>query len=340
MATAHGLFSLDVRTGDLAYTLGKGDVRGLCRGLPALPLNSPCSVVGPTVETDATPVVWRGEWWLNEPAADWTVTIKDPLTGRVVSTQTGGRAEYSIAASWNGRAADGTYFSNGGYTWTLTARPADGQGVDLVASGSVTLTGGAPVHRDHGGDGIGDLVSLSSSGAFAYRYGNRAGGFSGATTGSGWPTTAVAVPFGDLNGDRCNDVLVRLGGELRAYRPGLKARGRIGTNWKAYRSVFGAGDLNGDGIGELLAVDGANSLWRYEGTAAGTVKSRALVFGNNWATGRNVFVGVDDLNKDGKADLVSRNAAGDLLRNSGSGVGSFGSTVKIGTGWQGYKGLF
>ncbi len=398
VATAHGLFSLDVRTGDLAYTLGKGDVRVLRRGLPAVPLNSPYSVVGPTVETDATPVVWRGEWWLNEPAADWTVTIRHPLTGRVVSTQTGGRAEYSIAASWNGRAADGTYLSNGGYTWTLTARPADGQGADLVASGLVTLTGGAPVHRDHGGDGIGDLVSLSSSGAFAYRYGNGTGGFSGAVTGSGWPTTALAVPFGDMNGDRCNDVLVRLGGALRAYRPGcgkaltpsgphtslgttwaqfnvltspgdltgdgradliarqattgdmylyaddgagkLKARGRIGTNWKAYRSVFGAGDLNGDGIGELLAVDGVNSLWRYDGTAAGAVKPRALVFGNNWGTGRNVFVGVGDLNKDGKADLVSRNAAGDLLRNNGNGKGSFGSTVRIGTGWQGYKGLF
>ncbi|MER7661938.1 VCBS repeat-containing protein [Streptomyces sp. NPDC096193] len=47
-----------------------------------------------------------------------------------------------------------------------------------------------------------------------------------------------------------------------------------------------------------------------------------------------------DLNRDGKADLVSRNAAGDLLRNSGNGAGSFSSTVKIGTGWQGYKGLF
>ncbi|MFJ6945100.1 FG-GAP-like repeat-containing protein [Streptomyces wuyuanensis] len=398
VATAHGLFSLDVRTGDLAYTLGKGAVRVLRRGLSAVPLNSPYSAVGTTVETDATPVVWRGEWWLNEPAADWTVTIRHPLTGRVVSTQTGGRAEYSIAASWNGRAADGTYSSNGRYTWTLTARPADGQGTGLVASGSVTLTGGAPVLRDHGSDGIGDLVSLSSSGALAFRYGNGAGGLSGAATGSGWSTSVVAVPFGDLNGDRCNDVLVRLGAELRAYKPKcgaaltpstpytslgtvwaqfnvltspgdltgdgrpdlvarqastgdmylyaddgagkLKARGRIGTNWKLYRAIFGAGDLNGDGIGELLAVDGANSLWRYDGTAAGTLKPRVLVFGNKWGTGRNVFVGVGDLNRDGKADLVSRNAAGDLLRNSGTGAGSFSSTVKIGTGWQGYKGLF
>lgn len=104
--------------------------------------------------------------------------------------------------------------------------------------------------------------------------------------------------------------------------------------------MFGAGDLSGDGIGDLLAVDGTNQLWRYDGTAAGTVKPRVLVFGNNWATGRNAFVGVGDITGDGKSDLVSRNAAGDLLRNSGNGAGSFGSTAKVGTGWQGYKGLF
>ncbi|MFD9221467.1 FG-GAP repeat domain-containing protein [Streptomyces sp. NPDC060064] len=120
----------------------------------------------------------------------------------------------------------------------------------------------------------------------------------------------------------------------------MKARGKFGTNWKLYRAVFGASDLNGDGVGDLLAVDGTNQLWRYDGMAAGTVKPRALVFGNSWAAGRNVFVGVGDITGDGKADLVSRNAAGDLLRNSGNGAGSFGSTVRIGTGWQGCKGLF
>ncbi|MEU9014731.1 VCBS repeat-containing protein [Streptomyces sp. NPDC048479] len=257
----------------------------------------------------------------------------------------------------------------------------------------------APVYRDHvGQDGIADLLTLNASGSLTFQHGDGAGKFAGSTSGSGWSTSVRAVPFGDLNGDRCNDVLVRVGGELRAYKPGcgkaltptapytslgtawaqfnvltspgdmtgdgrpdlvarqastgdmylyadngaggLKARGRIGTNWKLYRAVFGAGDLNGDGIGELLAVDGTNSLWRYNGTAAGTVKPRVLAFGNNWGTGRNAFVGVGDITGDGKADLLSRNAAGDLLRNSGTGTGSFGSTTKIATGWQAYKGIF
>ncbi|WP_328861231.1 FG-GAP-like repeat-containing protein [Streptomyces sp. NBC_00306] len=366
---------------------------------------SPLSVIDSstpaTAELRSTSTHWKGTWRLSKPAGSWSLTFTNSSTGAVVRTLSGASARGKISAAWSGDADSGAYVPDGSYRWTLTVNPADGQGAPIAASGSVKLTG-AEVRRDHAGpsgpDKVGDLLSLSSAGALAFRHGNGTGALAGATTGKGWSTSAVAVPFGDLNGDRCNDVLVRLGGELRAYRPGcgtaltpstpytslgtvwaqfnvltspgdmtgdgrpdlvarqsitgdmylyaddgagkLKARGRIGTNWKLYRAVFGAGDLNGDGIGDLLAVDGANSLWRYDGTTAGTVEPRAAVFAKNWGTGRNVFVGVGDLNRDGKADLVSRNAAGDLLRNSGNGAGSFSSTVKIGTGWQGYKGLF
>ncbi|MFD3440640.1 FG-GAP-like repeat-containing protein [Streptomyces sp. NPDC058685] len=397
VADSHVRYSLDARTGDLAYSIANGDVRVLRDTHTDVPLSSPYRAVGTAVETDSTPIAWKGEWWLSEPAADWQITIRNRTTGRLVHAQSGGRSEYSIATTWNGRATDGGYLPNGQYTWTLTAHPADNQGAALTTTGVLNLTGGTAVHRDHNGDGIGDLLSLSSAGALAFRHGNGSGALSGATTGHGWPTSAVAVPFGDMNGDRCSDTLVRLGAELRAYRPAcgkpltpttpytslgtvwaqfniltapgdltgdgrpdlvarqattgdmylyaddgagkLKARGRIGTNWKLYRAVFGAGDLDGDGRGDLLAVDATNSLWRYDGTAVGNVESRKLVFGNKWATGRNAFVGAGDLNQDGKADLISRNAAGALLRNNGSGTGSFGSTTNIGSGWQGYKAL-
>ncbi|MGW7367943.1 FG-GAP-like repeat-containing protein [Streptomyces sp. NPDC054841] len=357
----------------------------------------------PLQNTTGTSTAWAPSWKVNRPVSSWTVTLTDPA-GKTVRTLTGTTDDLTVAPVWNGRTSSGAYAPNGRLKWTLSATATGASGPTALGSGYVNVTGGAAVPRDFNGpaatpDGVPDLLTLNASGGLAYQLGNATGAYSGTTTGSGWSTTAVAVPFGDLNGDRCNDVLVRLWtGELRAYKPGcgkavtpttaytslgtvwgqfnvltspgdltgdgrpdlvarqastgdmylyadngaggLKARGKIGTNWKLYRAVFGAGDLNGDGIGELLAVDGANSLWRYDGTAAGTVKPRAAVFANNWATGRNVFVGAGDLTGDGKADLVSRNAAGDLLRNSGNGAGSFGSTVKIATGWQGYKGLF
>ncbi|MFJ6631264.1 FG-GAP-like repeat-containing protein [Streptomyces sp. NPDC091376] len=391
-------WAVDPSTGAVAWTDSGSAVHLVGSGVDRSAAAVVDSDVPATQAVNGGAAPWRPRWWPSTPMASWQLTVRSSATGAVVRTLSGGQTRGMVAPVWDAKDASGRLVTSGTYTWSLTALPADGQGPALVRSGTVQLSGAGAVRRDHNGDLVGDLVSLSSTGAVAFRYGNGSGGLSGAVTGSGWSTSAIVVPFGDLSGDRCNDVLVRLGAELRAYRPKcgaaltpstaytslgtvwsqfnvltspgdltgdgradlvarqastgdmylyaddgagkLKSRGRIGTNWKLYRAVFGAGDLNGDGIGELLAVDGANSLWRYDGTPAGTVKARTPVFGNNWGTGRNVFVGAGDLNKDGKADLVSRNAAGDLLRNYGNGAGSFGSTAKIGTGWQGYKGLF
>ena len=63
--------------------------------------------------------------------------------------------------------------------------------------------------------------------------------FTGKRTDSGWPTTVKAVSFEDLNGHRCNDVLVRFGsGALHAYRP---ACGAAVTPSTAYTSLGTAG---------------------------------------------------------------------------------------------------
>ncbi|MFE7274212.1 FG-GAP repeat domain-containing protein [Streptomyces sp. NPDC057623] len=204
------------------------------------------------------------------------------------------------------------------------------------------------------------------------------------------------MPYGDLDGDRCNDVLVRLSsGALRAYRPAcgkaptpstpytslgtsgwnqydtltspgdvsgdgrpdliarssstgavylykgtgtgtLAARVKLYDNWRTYKKVVGTGDLNGDGIGDLLAQDTANNLYRYHGTGKGTFGARVKVFAG-WGASYNAVVGVGDITGDGKADLLSRDTSGNVWRNSGDGKGSFGGRTKIATGWQGYK---
>ncbi|MGK3936828.1 VCBS repeat-containing protein [Streptomyces caeruleatus] len=341
---------------------------------------------------------------LSKPTSDWDVTVRNRATGKVYGDHRDGTAARGeLNVGWNGLDPKGTgdaYLPNGSYDWTVTVTPADGVGAPLTVTGTVKLVKGQAVRRDHvGDDGFGELLTLDSSGALAFQQSTGKGTFSGKVSASGWPTSVKAVPFGDLSGDRCNDVLVRLSsGALRAYKPGcgaalkpstsytslgtsgwnqydvltapgdvtkdgrpdliarnsstgtvylykgtstgkLSARVKLYDNWKTYKKVVGAGDLNGDGIGDLLAQDTANNLYRYYGTGNGTFGARTKVF-SNWGGSYNVIVGVGDITGDGRADLVSRDTGGNVWRNNGDGKGSFGARTRIATGWQGYKGLF
>ncbi|MFF4256536.1 FG-GAP repeat domain-containing protein [Streptomyces sp. NPDC001663] len=162
--------------------------------------------------------------------------------------------------------------------------------------------------------------------------------------GTGWNAYNVLTAPGDLTGDGRTDLLARKASTGDVYlfandgAGKLKAGVKIRT-WSTYKKIVGAGDLTGDGFGDVLALDKAGTLWRYDGTGAGQVKERVKVF-SNWGASYNAIVGVGDITGDGKNDLVARDTAGNLYRQTGNGKGSFAARVKIGTGWQGYKGLF
>ena len=114
----------------------------------------------------------------------------------------------------------------------------------------------------------------------------------------------------------------------------------LGTSgWNQYDVLTAPGDISGDGIGDLLAQDRANTVYRYYGTRKGTFGARTKLF-TAWGGSYDAVVGVGDITGDGKADLVERDSAGSLFRNSGDGKGSFGARVKVSGGWSGYKGVF
>ncbi|MFD5595769.1 FG-GAP-like repeat-containing protein [Streptomyces griseorubiginosus] len=371
---------------------------------PALAVSgSSIPATAPLKGSTTASAAWTPTWTLSRPTSSWSLALTD-TAGRTVRTLTGSTADLNVTVSWNGRTTAGGYAANGPLTWTLRATQEGASSAVKLATGTVAVTGGATVAHDFGGssttpDGTGDLLTLNSSGALTFQLGKASAGvFSGKVTGSGWPTSVKAVPFGDLSGDRCNDVLVRLSsGALRLYKPGcgaalkpstaytslgaggwnqydvltspgdisgdgqpdllarnaatgtvylykgtstgkLSTRVKLYDNWKGYKKIVGVGDLNGDGIGDLLVQDKANNLFRYDGTGKGTFKARVKLF-TNWGGSYNTVVGVGDITGDGKADLVSRDTGGTLWRNNGNGKGSFGARAKISTGWQGYKSL-
>ncbi|MGW8357471.1 FG-GAP-like repeat-containing protein [Streptomyces wedmorensis] len=393
-------WTVDRFGGHVAYTGVDRRVRVVPSGVPASAITAVDADVPTSVDVKST--VWKQRWWTSKPAASWSLALRHKATGKVVRTLTGGEARGLVAAAWDGKDTAGAPAPNGAYTWTLTAKAADGVGADLSVSGALSVSGGTAVavYRDLAGDdGIGDLLVMDTTGLVSMYRGTGTGALSAriAGTGAKFPTTSVFVPTGDLNGDRCVDVYARVGDQLRAYRPGcgkvlsasspytvvgsgwgtydvltspgdvngdgyadliarqastgdvyfyagtaghgMKPRVRIAAGWKLYKKLVGAGDLNGDGRGDLLGVDTAGVLWRYYGTATGGLSPRVKL-GTGWGAYTSL-VGVGDLSGDGRADLVARDSAGKLWRYAGAGNGLYGGRVLIGTGgWNGFKGLF
>lgn len=119
----------------------------------------------------------------------------------------------------------------------------------------------------------------------------------------------------------------------------LASRVKLYADWRGYKKIVGTGDLNGDGVGDLLAQDKSNKLWRYDGTGSGTFKARVKL-ADDWGSSYNVLVGTGDLNSDGKADLIARDTAGNLYRYYGTGKGTFSARKKVSAGFNSYKALF
>ncbi|GAA1375867.1 FG-GAP-like repeat-containing protein [Streptomyces beijiangensis] len=308
------------------------------------------------VESETSDNQWEASaatdpWWqlralLSKPAASWTATVTSKATGAVVRTISGGPVNGNLTARWNLRNTAGALVPNGNYTVTVTAKPADGSGAAMTTSQSVRVSAGAAVRRDFTNsgswapDGTGDLLTLSTSGTIAYRPGNGAGGFNGSMSASGWPSTVTLVPFGDLNGDRRNDILVRLSsGELRDYRTMLGQAFLTGTpykslgkGWNQYNLLTSPGDVSGDGRPDLIArVATTGVTYLYKGTSTGGLSAKVQI-ASNWKNYRQL-AGVGDFNGDGYGDLLGKDQNNILWRYDGNGKGGFKARVKLASAW-------
>ncbi|MFI6056728.1 FG-GAP-like repeat-containing protein [Streptomyces sp. NPDC051286] len=287
---------------------------------------------------------WRGLF--SKPAASWKATLTSKATGAVVRTLSGGEVDGTLTARWDTRDTKGALVPNGTYTFKLTAPPADGSGPALTKSQTVKVSDGAAVRHDFTNsaawapDGTGDALTLTSSGVISYRPGNGTGAFGKSMSASGWPSSVTLVPFGDLNGDRRNDILVRFSsGELRVYRTmrgqafiTSTPRTSLGTGWNQYNVLTSPGDITGDGRPDLIARKASTGeLFLYKGTSTGKLSARVRIAAN-WS-GYKKIVGVGDFNGDGRGDLLAQDRSNNLWRYDGNGSGGFKSRVKVASNW-------
>lgn len=165
---------------------------------------------------------------------------------------------------------------------------------------------------------------------------------------SGWNQFRDVLGAGDLDGDGKPDIVgIRPDGVMYFYAgTGMRDNGyaagqqKGGSGWSAFKQVLAAGDLDSDGVPDLLAITYDGSLWQYPGNHVGGYKARIAV-GNSWNTYVTV-IGAGDLNGDSKPDLLAIRPDGTLWFYAGSGRISANSSgyapaLKIGTYWNSFK---
>ncbi|WP_302168820.1 FG-GAP-like repeat-containing protein [Streptomyces sp. TBY4] len=235
----------------------------------------------------------------------------------------------------------------------LLARAASGNGTLWIYPGAGAGRFGARVDNggwsamaqvtgvgDVTGDGKADVAAVEGTTGKLWIYAGQSNGHLGARVdnGGGWGGIRIAGSR-DLTGDGRGDLLAveKSTGNLWVY-PGqtnghFGARIEAGTNWDAMSTVGGAGDLNGDGKGDVVAVEaGSGKLFTYPGLGNGRLGAR-IEAGSGWGVMSSVS-GAGDYTGDGKADIVAREKDGHLWVYPGLGNGQFGARVDNGGGWN------
>jgi hypothetical protein len=183
------------------------------------------------------------------------------------------------------RAADGALLFHRG-----TGRGGFGTG-KVIGTGWGSLTA-VVAPGDVSGDGHPDLLARDAGGSLRlYRLGGGASFLPGSTVvGTGWNGLDRILAVGDFDRDGHPDLVARraVGGALLLYRGtgtgGVRSSVQIGSGWSGFDTILGPGDLDGDGLADVLARQPSGALHLYRGTrsalrpgtAAGTSAGIAL----------------------------------------------------------------
>ncbi|WP_260605597.1 VCBS repeat-containing protein [Streptomyces sp. WAC01280] len=196
---------------------------------------------------------------------------------------------------------------------------------------------------DNDGDGFGESEwTLYKNGRLDFW---NMDGVETSSAGTGWNIYKTVLSPGNVGGAKEADLIgVDAYGVLYSYlsypNGKLTPRVRVGGGWNAYDQIAGQGDLTGDGKPDIVAKEKATGiLYLYKGTGdyKAPFTGRTKI-GSGW-NAYDRLISVGDMNLDGKADLLARKPAGQLMRYYGTGIAAtpFKAPTQIGTGYQAYN---
>jgi hypothetical protein len=180
---------------------------------------------------------------------------------------------------------------------------------------------------DFNGDGTPDVLAVNptTGGTLMMYPGSGQRDYSAQPVAQGLPAdTDLVRVVGDVDGDGHADAIAR----VRSTDQLLFLRGQsgtrfaapvvIGAGWEGFTAIEAAGDLNYDGVPDLMARTSTGDLWLYPMKRSGGFGSR-MKLGTGWNSLLS-FTGVGAFNADGNADVVALRASDHslvLYRGSG-----------------------
>ncbi|WBB70036.1 trypsin-like serine protease [Micromonospora sp. WMMD812] len=236
--------------------------------------------------------------------------------------------------------------------WLFPGTPGGGFGDRVVAGVNWQDVSDLVVGRFNR-DGYEDLAGVQlSTGKLKLYPGTAAGGSLWGTIDdigfSGW-TGKRELVAGRFNRDSYDDLVTvdKASGDLMMY-PGTAAGG---SNWGAVATIatggkgltaVAAGRLNPDGYDDLIAVEG-DQVWLYPGTTAGgALGARVQPVGRVPSLQPHGLLETvtGEFNRDQYADLIGvEKGTGRLWLYPGTGAGTWGRRIAVGSGWNGYRDL-